>query len=173
MATRRGPSLLNANASLDDGPFFDKVKNQLTLTNAAVGEELVLVLSDGGADEGFTGKFEVPQEYVGSPELVIKGILDGAPAAANTLGFGVTGKNTTDKDSVDAAFSTEDVVSETIGSNGTGHGDEQHYEKVLPLSNFVVAAGKTARFYVFLDSSGTSYGGNFLLEDIFFQYSDV
>lgn len=157
----------------DANCFPDLVSNQITATNE-IGNFLAYVLADGGADEGVYVQWRVPQNYVGTPRIRVTGILDGAPGAAETLGFGIKGLSRADNEAADTAFSAEDVASATIGSGGTNHSNEDAYEEEIALSNLSgLAAGEMVYAYVFLDASATSYAGNFLLTDIAFVYADA
>lgn len=157
----------------DANCFPDLVSNQITATNE-IGNHLAYVLADGGADEGVYASFTVPENYVSTPVLVIKGILDGAPGASDTLGFGIKGLSRADNEATDTAYSTEDIASATIGSSGTGHSDEDAYIEEIPLSNLSgLAPGEEVSCYVFLDASATSYVGNFLLRTLRFKYADA
>lgn len=171
MATFRKPIQISA---LDATVFPDRIANQLSLTNATIGNQVAIVLNDGGSDEGVHCRFSVPKNYVGTPVLVIKGILDGAPGASETLGFGCTGLARADNESADAAYGSEDAASATIGSSGTNHADEDAYEETITLTNLgTLAVDDEVFLYVYLDASGTTYGGNFLLTSLLFQYADA
>jgi hypothetical protein len=163
-----GPTILP-----DANVFMDRVGNQVAATNE-YGNQLSFVMTDGAADRGIYGSFSVPQNYAGTPVLVIRGILDGAPGAADVLGFGIKGMTKSDNEALDVAYSSEDIASATIGSGGTNHSDEDLYEETIALSNFTgFAVGDTAFFFFFIDISATTYAGNFLLTDLLFRYADA
>lgn len=170
MATHRVPVRINRP---DANVFPDRIGNQITATNE-IGNFIAYVMNDGGADEGVYAQISVPANYVGTPVLEIRGILDGAPGAAEVLGFGVKGLSRADNEAADTAFSTEDIASATIGSGGTNHSNEDEYEETIAFSNLSgLAAGEEVYIYVFLDASATTYGGNFLLTSLRFLYADV
>ena len=157
----------------DTNCFPDRISNQITATNE-IGQFMAYVLADGGADEGVYVSWVVPQNYVGTPVIVVRGILDGAPGASDTLGFGIKGLSRADNEPADTAFSAEDIASATIGSSGTNHSDKDPYEEEITLSNLTsLAAGEEVTAYVFLDASATSYTGNFLLRKVRFKYADA
>lgn len=171
MATLRQPVEI---VRPDTGVPLDLVSNQITAAAApSVGGQLCYVLADGGADEGVMVRWEVPQNYVGSPVLVVRGILDGAPSAAHVLGFGCRKRAVANNESADGTFDAEQTASETIGSNGTNHADEDFYEETISLTAGDYAAGDEVFAYIFIDASGTDYTGNFLLTALDFQYSDT
>lgn len=158
--------MLSSTILPDSGVFFDRVGNQITATNE-VGNQLAVVLADGGSDEGFYGSFNVPQNYVDTPVIVVKGILDGVMTSV-TLQFGVQGITKDDNEAVDAAYCTEDT-----GNTSADHADEDLAEVTITLSSFTgFAAGDTVFYYFFIDATGT-YTGNFLLTDLLFRYDDT
>lgn len=160
-----GPMTLPAS-----GVWFDRVGNQITAGNE-VGNQLCVVMEAVGADEGFYGSFNVPQNYVGTPVIVVKGILDGAPGANVDLGFAIQGIAIDDNESADQAYNAEDAAQDTDIDD---YADEDLYEETISLSNFgTLAPGDTAFFYFIIDDSGTTYAGNFLLTDLIFRYSDT
>lgn len=169
MATIRIPvDIVNQDA----GVGSDTVANQITEATApSVGTQPCWVLADGGSDEGVYVRWEVPQNYSGTPVLVIKGILDGAPSAGHTLGFGVRPRAVADNEAADGTFDAEQTASATIGSSGSNHSDEDLYEETITLTG-TYAAGDQVYAYVYIDASATDYTGNFLLTDILFQYAD-
>lgn len=159
---------------LDSAVFPDRITNQLSLTNTTIGNQIAYVIVDAGSDVGVHARVEIPKNYVGSPVLVVKGILDGAPGASDTLGFGCTGIARADNETVDVAYGSEDAASATIGSGGTSHSDEDFYEETITLTNLgAPAVDDTLFLYVYLDTSGTTYAGNFLLTSIELQYADA
>lgn len=171
MATFRKPVQIIA---MDSGVFPDRVGNQITAAAApSVGELDAYVLADGGADEGVYARVSIPKNYVGSPVLVIKGILDGAPGASDTLGFGVRKRAVANNEAADGAFDAEQVSSATIGSSGSAHSDEDLYTTTISLTAGDYAVDDEVFLYVFIDASGTTYAGNFLLTAIELQYADA
>lgn len=173
MATHR-KSILNQNVMLESGVFPDTVANQITeATLPSIGGQLCYVMADGGADEGLYGSFTVPKNYVGTPVLVIKGVLDGAPGASETLGFGFRKRATANNEAADGTFDAEQTATETIGSSGTAHSDEDLYEETITLTAGDYAVDDEVYFYVYIDASGTTWAGNFLLTQVEFQWADA
>ena len=167
MATLRLP-IINQFTTLDAGVSPNKVKNQLTLGSGR-GEEYCYVMADpaDGGDLGLNGKFTVPKGYVGSPVLVIRGLLDGTPA--NALPFGVQMKPLADSEAYDAALGTEDTAS---NSTWTGYADGDVYEETIALSNTFAEDDDVDFHFYWDDSVASPFAGNFLLTGLFFQYSD-
>lgn len=157
-----GPTVLP-----QSGVWVDRVGNQIAAANE-VGNQLCVVLADGGSDEGFYGSFTIPQNYVGTGKIIAKGILDGTMSSV-TLQFGVKGITREDNEAVDAAYSTEDT-----GNITADHADEDLFKVEIILSNFIgFAVGDTVFYYFYIDASGNSYAGNVLLTDLLFQYADA
>lgn len=152
------------------GAFFDLVSGQITsATTPSVGDTLCLVLPAGG-DYGGHGRFDMPG-FSGTPTVVFKGILDGAPGAADTLGFGFRKYAAADNETGDATFAAEQTVSATIGSNGSGHANEDVVVLAVTLTPGDYAAGDEVQFFAYIDDSGSSYAGNFLLQDVLLDYT--
>jgi hypothetical protein len=157
----------------DSGVPLDLVSNQITAAAApSIGNMLVYIVVDGGADEGLYFSFDIPENYVNTPKIIVKGILDGAPGAADTLGFGFRKRASADNEPADGTFDAEQVASATIGSNGLGYSDEDEVFMSITLTAGDYAVGDQVKGYVYLDATGTTYVGNFLWEDVIFQYGD-
>lgn len=159
----------------DAGVSTDTVGNQITAATApSIGNQTCFVLADGGADEGVYVKFSVPQNYVGTPLLVIRGVLDGAPGAGDDLGFGFRKRAVASNEAADGTFDAEQTAQDTdIGSTGTNFSNEDLYEETITLTGGDYAVGDEVYGYVYIDASGTTYAGNFLLTSVEFQYADA
>jgi hypothetical protein len=157
----------------DAGCPLDLIANQITeAASPSVGDLLAYVLADGGTDEGVYVKWTVPKNYVGTPVLVIRGILDGAPGAGDDLAFGVRPRAVADNEAADGTFDAEQTAQVTDLSTWA---DEDEYEETITLTG-TYAVDDSVYAYVFIDASGTTYAGNFLLlaeDSIFFQFSDA
>lgn len=165
----RGPDDL-----LESGVYQDRVGNQITAAAApSVGSQLALLLADGGTDLGWYGEFLVPKNYVGTPKIVIRGILDGAPGASDTLGFGFRKRAVANNEAADGTFDAEQAVSSTIGSSGSAHSDEDEVELSITLTAGDYAVDDSVYYYLYIDATGTSYTGNFLLTGAYFEYADA
>lgn len=172
MATHRISVLGNENP--ESSVPLDQVSNQITSAAApSVGNQLCYVMSDGGADEGLYFSFKIPKNYVGTPRIVVSGILDGAPGASDTLGFGFRKRAVANNESADGTFDAEQTVSSTIGSSGSAHSDEDEIELSINLTAGNYTVDDKVYCYVYLDSSGTTYAGNFLLTDVEFEWADA
>lgn len=173
MATHR-IGIIGPQTRFESGVFQDKVGNQITAAAApSIGEQLAIVMADGGADEGFYSGFKIPKNYVGSPNAIFTAVLDGAPGAADTLGVAFRKRAIADNEAADGAFDAEQTVSSTIGSNGSAHSDEDSIEMEIALTAGDYAVDDYVAYYAYIDSSGTTYTGNVLLMSLEFEYADA
>ena len=161
--------ILGFATNLDDGVYPSRVRDQLTITDANVGKELCYVLPAAAtiaADTGLQGKFTVPQNYVSTPVLVVRGLLNGAPASL-VIAFGVQLKALADNEAYDAAFAAQNIASVA----GTAWADEDVYEETITIAD-TLAVGDEVDFWFFVDDSVHTYTGTFLLTGLFFRYND-
>lgn len=168
MATHRLP-ILGPMTVPETGRFFAPVSTQLTLTGAN-GGDLCCVMPDpnGTGDLGIRGSFHVPQNYVGTPVLVIQGILDGAPTTT-TIAFGFRQQALADNEAYDVALDAEQITS----ASSVSHVDEDVYDTTITLTGADYAAGRLVVFHFYIDDNVHTYTGNFLLTGLFFQYADA
>ena len=109
--------------------FFEAAESAMTLGTAAFGTLLVMtMLAPTGADIGVYGKFNIPQDYVGTPVLVIRGVI---AEAANVLAFGFQQIGRADSEAFDTAFEAEDTAS---NSTWTGYAAEDVYEETITIT---------------------------------------
>lgn len=172
MATLRAPVEIVRPDSL---VFQDIVSNQITsATTPSVGDLLCYVLADGGTDEGVYVRFSIPQNYVGTPLFVMKGILDGAPGASDVLGTAFRKRAVADNEAADGTFDAEQLSPATvIGSSGGNYSNEDLMVQTIALTAGDYAAGDEVFGWFYLDSNVTTYAGNLLLMSVEFQYDDV
>ncbi len=140
----------------------------LTLTNAP-GNEIALVMPAAAtisADTGIYGTFRIPQNYVGTPVLVIQGILDGAPGGL-VLAFGIQLGARADNEAYDQALAAQNIASTT-----DSRADEDIYEETIAISD-TLAVGDAVNFFFFIDDSVHTYTGRFLLTGLFLRYADA
>lgn len=141
---------------------------EMTLTNSKNTEVMVMEFPTG-SDIGVEVVFTIPQNYAGSPVLVIKGILDGTPA--NVMAFGAQQLGRDDSEATDTAYEAEDTAS---NSTWTGYADEDMYEETITLTPAsAYAAGDTVFLFCYRDDSVDTTTFNFLLTELLFQYSDT
>ena len=165
MATQRMPIKFGMP---DVGVYPSKLSSELTLTNAKQQDCLVMP-APTGADIGAETGFIIPTGYVGTPRLILRGIIDGTPA--NVFGIGAQLLERNLSDSIDAAYEAEDVVN---NSTWTGYADEDEYELAItltPASAFTVLRQVYIRYY--RDDSVDTQTIAFLLTGLYFEYADA
>ena len=105
---------------------------------------------------------------------MLKGVLDGAPSAGDDLGFGFRKRAVADNEAADGTFDAEQTVQNTdIGSTGSAYSDEDLYITSITLTAGDYSVDDEVFGYFYLDASGTTYTGNFLLLALEFEYTDV
>lgn len=133
---------------------------------ATVLDPNVLCFNNSSAVEGATRSFIVPQNYVGSPKLIV---LWNANATTGTGTIDLTYLNRTDAEDMGAAAqSTSDTTTTT--TDGTAFGLNTT-ELSLTAGNF--AAGDVSMFEVFRDSVTDSLAATMLVHKIIFEYADT
>ena len=150
--------------------FFEPAESAMTLGTAVFGTLLVCTMQApaGGGDVGLYGKFNIPQNYSGTPVLVIRGLLG---EAANTLGFGFQQLGRDDSETFDAALETEDIAN---NATWTGYVAEDMYEETItitPAAAFV--AGDEVVFFFYREDTNDDQTGEFHLTGLFLQYADA
>src|SRR3989304_4232706 len=98
----------------DVGVYPSKLSSELTLTNAKQ-QECMVMPAPTGSDIGAETLFNVPATYVGTPKLVLRGVIDGTPA--NVFGIGAQLLEVAAAGTVDAGYEGGGV-----GSNSTRAG---------------------------------------------------
>jgi len=124
-------SILSAPSAPDGSGdiFFEPAETAMTLATAAFGTTLVMtMLAPTGANIGIYGSFTIPQNYSGTPVLVIRGAI---AQAASVLGFGFQQVSRADSEAVDVAYEAEDVAS---NSTWTGYAAEDMYEETITIT---------------------------------------
>ena len=152
----------------DVGVYPSKLSSELSLTNAKQ-QECMVMPAPTGSDIGAETLFNVPATYVGTPKLVLRGIIDGTPA--NVFGIGAQLLEVAAAATVDAAYEAEDVAS---NSTWTGYADEEIYElsiTLTPASAFTALREVLIRYY--RDDSVDTQTINFLLTELFFEFNDA
>lgn len=77
-----------------------------------------------------------------------------------------------DNESADGTFDAEQTVQSTdIGPAGSNHATEDLYVTSITLTAGDCAAGDVVFGWLYLDASGTTYTGKFLLLGVEFEYA--
>lgn len=172
MSTHRKPIRVTGP---DSTCYPTMIADQITEAAApSVGNIPAWLMVDAGSDNGVYVCFAVPKNYVGTPKLVVRGVLDGAVGATDTLGFGFRKRAVADNEAADGSFDAEQTVSSTIGATGgSSHADEDLIELSITLTAGDFAVDDEVFGYLYIDASGTTYAGNFLLTSVLFEYTDA
>ena len=149
--------------------YFQPAEAAMTLGTAAFGTlQVCTILAPTGSDIGFYGKFKIPQNYAGTPVLVIRGVI---AQAASTLAFGIDFIARDDSEAFDTAFTDTDLAN---NATWTGYAAEDVYEETItltPASAFVV--GDEVFFFFYRDDSVDTQTGAFHLTGLYLRYSDT
>ena len=169
MATHDIPILGAMTAPDSSGDvFFEPLETALTLGTAVLGTLLGLtMLAPTGSNIGVYGKFSIPQNYAGTPVLVIRGVI---AEAANTLAFGFQQVGHADSDDVNIVLEAEDLAE---NATWTGYAANDMYEETItltPAASYTV--GDEVFFFLFRDEDQDDQTGEFHLTGLFFRYSD-
>lgn len=167
MATLQMP-ILNHTLNFDGGVYSSTMVAEMSLTNSKATGVIVMPYPTG-TDIGLMGAFTLPQNYVGTPKVVIRCIIDGTPA--NVLAFGFQQICIDDNDSADVAYEAEDTAS---NSTWTGYADKDLYEEIIDITpTATYNPGDVVFWYLYRDDSVDTTTYNVLLIDLLFQYADV
>ncbi len=150
--------------------FFEPAEVALTLGTAALGTLLVCTMQapGGGGDVGLYGKFNIPQNYNGTPVLVIRGVIG---EAANVLGFGITQLGRDDSEAFDTAQEAEDLAN---NADWTGYVAEDVYEETIALTPAAAyVAGDEVFFNFYREDGADTQTGEFHLTGLFLRYADA
>lgn len=167
MATHRMPLPLGQ-PDASGSVYPSLLSIELSLTNSKKIPCMVM-LAPTGSDIFCELAFKIPKNYVGTPKLVITGVIDGTPA--NVFGITTQQVSVDDSETADVAYETEDTAS---NSTWTGYADEDMYEISVPLT--------PASAYVPDDTVLLKYGRDdsvdtqtiaFLVTGLEFEYADV
>lgn len=169
MATIRIPIMgIGTNPDDTGNTFLDRVDNQLGgMTN--VKDQLCMVMQApaGGGDTGFHGSFKIPKNYVGTPKIIITGVL--SVAVTNVLAFGMTLLGRADSESIDTAYEAEATVS---NSTWTGYAIEDMIELSFTPTG-TLAVDDTIVYYFYREDGADDSTIDFLLTSLEFEYADA
>jgi hypothetical protein len=149
--------------------FFEPAEAALTLGTATYRNARVgTILAPTGSDIGFSGMFTIPQNYFGTPILVIHGVLG---EAANILAFGFQQVSIAHSETFDVAYEAEDLAN---NATWTGLAAEEMYEETIiitPAAPYV--AGDEVPWWFFRDDSVDTQTGEFHITNLLFRYNDA
>lgn len=169
MATRTIPILTFATLPDTTGNAFFQELEVAIATTAANLHMLGFTMPDpGAADEGLYSSFPVPGEYVDTPKIVIRGILNGAPANTLAFGFQSTG-GIAHSETADKAFGSQDGAS---NATWTGLVEEDLYEEVIDLTD-TFSANEEVFYFFYRDGDVDDATFEFNLTRLLFRFNDV
>jgi len=170
MATHRIPIL--GPATLPDASgdvFFEPVT--IKATNDFF-KGLVLVFNDSGNDDECFGRFHVPQNYVGSANLVIVWTTTAITGDVE-WGFAYRAVGGNDTESLDQATAQESLLS---GNNDTAPSAvNERMEYVISLTDGNFAAGDDVQFIFSREGAdgGDTLAAAVRVYGLYFEYSDA
>ena len=170
MATHDIPILGAMTVPDNSGTCFFQPLETGVATAAANLLNLVLTMEfPTGTDLGVYGKFNIPQNYVDTPLLIIRGVIEGV---TGVLAFGVECVGgVADSETVDAAFETADLAE---NSTWTGYADEEMYEETITMTPAAAyVAGDEVFFHFFRDDSQDTTTFDFHVTGLLFRYNDA
>ncbi len=170
MATHRIPILGHATLPDTSGDvFFEPAV--VKATNDFF-QSLVLVFNDSGADDELFGRFEVPQNYVGTANLVIVWTTT-ATTGDVEWGFAYRAVGGNDAESLDQATAQESLLS---GNNDTApSATDERMEFTIALTDANFAAGDTVQ-YIFSREGvdgGDTLSAAVRVFGLMFEYNDA
>lgn len=148
--------------------YMDNVNNQMALANSPA-RNLVMTFKDPTADCGFYGSFSVPKNYIGTPKIVVRGILDGA-VGATSVDFEFSYRALADNEAFDVANWQENLAFNSGNTNGWTNEDVIEIVGTL-AANFAV--DDDVFFYLKRDFGTDDFAGDFHVTGVFFEYVDA
>lgn len=167
MATHRLP-IMGATCIPDDTGecYLGNISAEMSLATGLM-KNLVMVLKDPSADTGFYGTFQVPQNYAGTPKIVVAFVIDGTVGATN-IGFEFSYVARADNESIEAGW--DESVAFTEQSNNYAN-EDMAIKSASLSSNFTV--GDEVFFYHKRDYSADAFVGDIHVIGLYFEYSDT
>jgi len=133
---------------------------------AAVWKGLILAFKDSGTKDGISGSFPVPQNYVGSPKLVV---VWTANATSGTVVFDWSVLPRSAGDDMGAGWDRETETDSTT-KGGTAFTQEVN-EITLTAGDYV--AGDEVLFELFRDTITDTMAAKCLVFNAYFEYADA
>ena len=168
MATHRLPIMGFGTVPDSTGECYSNVISNEVSLGTGLMKNLVMTLKDPSADTGFYGTFQVPQNYVGTPKIVVIGVLDGT-VGATSVDFEFSYLTRVDNESIEAAWE-ENVTFNTGNTNGWTTEDLLE-DSGSCSANFT--AGDTVFFYFKRDQGTDDFVGDFHVVGLYFEYADA
>ncbi len=150
--------------------FPEPAEVAMTLGTAVFGtQEVMTMLAPTGVDIGMHGLLTIPQNYVGTPLAVIRGVVR---AATTIIAFGFSHVPIADNETFDVAYSDTDLGNRNLAS-ATAYADEDMFELLIALTpTAAFVAGDVVPFFLFCDDSVDTRTTEFHLTSLFLRYND-
>lgn len=162
--------ILNAWSNPDTNPntYFEGLK--ANFATAAVVNPIVLAYAGQSSREGIEGRFRVPQNYVGTPSLVVE-LAATATGNKVVIDFEYNAVGTTETFNPGSMQSTADTIELSLA--GTVARDRLTGNTTLAGANF--AANDEVYFRLLRDGANTSdtYAGTVWCFNAIFRYQDT
>jgi len=133
---------------------------------------LVLIFNDSGADDEYFGAFDVPQNYVGTANLVV---VWTSTAITNDweIGFAYRAVGGNDAESLDQTTAQESLLA---GNNDTApSATDERMEFTIALTDANFAAGDTVPYIFSREGAdaGDGIAAAIIVWGLFFEYNDA
>lgn len=169
MATHDFPILGFATAPDNSGEvFFEPLESAMTLGTATLGNTLCCTFTNPTQDNYLYGAFTIPQNYVGTPVMVILGV---ARAATGIYAFHWQHISKANDEAIDVAYSAEE--SGTLNLATAPHADEDMCIITATLTAGDYAVGDQVFFRIVRDVTTDTVAADFNLTGLFFRYNDA
>jgi putative transposon-encoded protein len=168
MATFRLPVLGFASAPDTSGDVF--LESYAVKATNDFWKKLVVVFDDTATKIGLHGSFSVPQNYVGTANLVIVWTSTATSGDVEwDFDYRAVGGN--DSESLDQATAQESVNANDTAPSAT----DERMEISIALTDANFLAGDTVSFVLYRDGTdgGDTIAASVTLHDLFFEYADV
>lgn len=131
-----------------------------------------LIFEDSGNDDELFGRFYVPENYVGTANLVIVWTST-ATSGDVEFGFAYRAVGGNDTESLDQATAQESLLSGNNDAAPSAVNERMEYSISLTDGNF--AAGDTVQFIFSREGAdaGDGLGAKLRIYDLFFEYADA
>lgn len=169
MATHRLPILGWSTVPDTSGNVFFEPYS-IKATND-VWEYLVCVFEDTSTRDGLRGRFDVPQNYVDTANLIVVWTLHTTATGDVEWDFDYRAVGGNDTESLD-----QSGTQETVNANDTNPSAiNERMEISISLTDGNFATGDTVQFELFRDGtdSGDTISEAIILHGLFFEYNDI
>ncbi len=148
--------------------YFPPVDVEMTLGTGLM-KNIICTLKDPSADTGFHGMFKVPKNYIGTPKIVITGIIDGT-VGSTSVDFEFSYVSLANNESIETGW-VESVTWDSGNTSGWTTEDLMELVSGALGSNFSV--DDQVFFYMKRDYGTDDFVGDFHVTALEFEYNDA